>query len=89
MKRLLEILREIWVAPIRFYQRFISPWTPPSCRFKPTCSAYGVEAVRTHGIVRGTFLTVWRVLRCQPFSEGGWDPVPPRRCAHEDEHGAE
>lgn len=63
---------------ITFYRRFISPLTPPSCRFYPTCSAYGLEALQVHGPLKGTALTVWRILRCQPFGTGGYDPVPPR-----------
>ena len=63
---------------ITFYRRFISPLTPPSCRFYPTCSAYGLEALQVHGPLKGTALTVWRILRCQPFGKGGYDPVPPR-----------
>lgn len=72
-------LTGLLVAPIRFYRRFISPWTPPTCRFSPTCSAYAEEALRTHGPLRGLALTIWRILRCQPFTRGGPDPVPPRR----------
>lgn len=60
----------------RFYQKFISPLTPPSCRFYPTCSHYGVEAVEKHGALKGSFLAVKRILRCHPFDEGGYDPVP-------------
>lgn len=73
----MRLLRRITVLPIRFYRRFISPWTPPTCRFRPTCSAYTEEAVLTHGILKGVSLGIWRVLRCQPFSRGGWEPVPP------------
>lgn len=68
------------VLPIRLYQRCLSPLLPATCRFHPTCSAYGVEALRVHGLGRGMLLLVWRILRCQPFSRGGYDPVPPRRC---------
>jgi len=77
------LLRRMAVAPIRFYRRFLSPLKPPTCRFHPTCSAYGVEAILTHGLLRGLALTVWRILRCQPFCEGGYDPVPPRRSRSE------
>jgi putative membrane protein insertion efficiency factor len=73
-----RLLRTLAVLPIRFYRRFISPWTPPTCRFHPTCSAYGLEAILAHGVLKGTLLTVWRILRCQPFCAGGADPVPPR-----------
>lgn len=62
--------------PVRGYRRFISPLKPPTCRFQPTCSAYAIEALELHGLFRGTGLTVWRVLRCQPFCKGGFDPVP-------------
>ena len=67
-----------WAAlPIRFYRRYLSPLKPPICRFTPTCSSYAIEALETHGLVRGTWLTTWRILRCQPFCRGGHDPVPP------------
>ncbi|HLG27232.1 MAG TPA: membrane protein insertion efficiency factor YidD [Paenisporosarcina sp.] len=61
---------------IKLYQKIISPLTPPSCRFYPTCSHYGVEAVEKHGALKGTYLAVKRILRCHPFNEGGYDPVP-------------
>lgn len=72
-------LTGLLVAPIRLYRRFVSPWTPPTCRFTPTCSAYAEEALRTHGPLRGLALSAWRILRCQPFTRGGPDPVPPPR----------
>lgn len=62
--------------PIRFYKRFISPLLPPACRFHPSCSSYALEALHKHGALRGVRLTVWRLLRCQPFHPGGFDPVP-------------
>ncbi len=71
-------LRELACLPIRFYQRFLSPIKPATCRFTPTCSAYGLSAIRRHGVLKGTLLTTWRILRCQPFSEPGPDPVPER-----------
>ena len=61
---------------IRFYQRWISPYTPPSCRFYPSCSAYAAQAVERYGLVRGGWLAVRRLLRCHPFHPGGHDPVP-------------
>ena len=70
-------LRRALVLPIRFYQRFVSPLTPPTCRFRPTCSTYGERAILVHGVVKGTLLTIWRILHCHPFAEGGRDPVPP------------
>ncbi len=60
---------------IRGYKRFISPALPPSCRFYPTCAAYGYEAIGRYGILRGGVMTIWRVLRCNPFNRGGVDPV--------------
>ena len=64
---------------VRFYRTWISPVLPPSCRFEPSCSAYALEALTVHGAVRGTWLTVRRLLRCGPWHPGGWDPVPPAR----------
>lgn len=72
-------LRELLVLPIRFYQHFVSPWTPPTCRFSPTCSHYALEAIRAHGVARGGWLAVRRILRCQPLCRGGYDPVPEPR----------
>lgn len=66
----------VMLGGIRFYRRYLSPLTPPSCRFHPTCSAYGEEAVRRYGAARGGWLTLRRLLRCQPFCKGGYDPVP-------------
>ena len=63
---------------ILFYQRCISPYTPPSCRFTPTCSEYARQALLTHGILKGTVLAAWRILRCNPWGGSGYDPVPPK-----------
>ena len=68
-------MRAVLLAPIRFYQRFVSPLLPRRCKYLPTCSAYAVEAVRTYGPARGFVLASWRLLRCNPFSDGGYDPV--------------
>ncbi|MBB2912731.1 hypothetical protein FHS43_004014 [Streptosporangium becharense] len=68
----------ILMAPIRFYRAFVSPLLGPRCRFHPSCSAYGLEAVAVHGALRGTWLTIRRIGRCHPFHPGGFDPVPPR-----------
>ncbi|MFB4160788.1 membrane protein insertion efficiency factor YidD [Geomicrobium sp. JSM 1781026] len=67
------------IAPIRFYQKFISPATPPTCRFQPTCSHYALESVQTHGVVKGLLLGIVRILKCHPFHRGGFDPVPPKK----------
>ena len=61
---------------IRAYQRYLSPFLAPSCRFQPTCSAYADEAIERYGSVRGTWLALRRIARCQPFAEPGYDPVP-------------
>ncbi|MGC9667005.1 membrane protein insertion efficiency factor YidD [Planosporangium sp. 12N6] len=68
--------------PIIAYRRWISPAMPARCRFYPSCSAYALEAVTTHGALRGIGLTVWRLLRCHPFHPGGYDPVPPPSRKH-------
>jgi putative membrane protein insertion efficiency factor len=68
--------RRVCVLPIRIYQRTISPLTPPSCRFEPSCSEYGAQAILAHGLVKGSLLGTWRILRCNPFCQGGHDPVP-------------
>ncbi|QRN97482.1 membrane protein insertion efficiency factor YidD [Archangium violaceum] len=69
-------LAYLLALPIRFYKRFLSPLLPPACRFHPTCSVYALEALQKHGALRGLRLTLWRLLRCQPFHPGGFDPVP-------------
>src|SRR5438445_13621324 len=73
--------------PIIAYRRWISPALPARCRFYPSCSAYALEAVTVHGPVRGTALAIWRLLRCQPFHPGGYDPVPPARTPRAGAHG--
>ena len=65
-----------FVMLIRFSQLCISPLKPPSCRFTPTCSQYGLQAFRKHGPVKGLILTTWRILRCNPWGGSGYDPVP-------------
>ncbi len=67
------------VALVRLYQKTVSPLKPPSCRFTPTCSQYAIEALGEWGLIVGTALTIWRILRCNPFGRGGYDPVPKRR----------
>jgi putative membrane protein insertion efficiency factor len=67
---------------IRAYQLVLSPLIGPSCRFYPSCSQYGIEAIETHGSLRGTWLTIKRISRCHPWHEGGFDPVPGRCLKH-------
>ena len=85
----MRMLAWIGILPVRAYQWFISPLLPPSCRFEPTCSAYAIEAFAHHGLLRGAWLTVRRLLRCHPWGGRGYDPVPHRSetghaedCAH-------
>jgi uncharacterized protein len=68
----------VLLVPVTLYRRWISPVLPPSCRFEPSCSAYAVEALTAHGALRGSWLTVRRLLRCGPWHPGGYDPVPHR-----------
>lgn len=74
------VLRKIAIAPfvllIKFYKSCISPYTPASCRFTPTCSEYALQAFRKHGLFKGMYLTVRRLLRCNPWGGSGYDPVP-------------
>lgn len=67
--------RDAVLAAIRAYQRFVSPLLPPSCRFTPSCSQFALMAVEKHGLLKGMFMGTMRVLRCNPFSKGGFDPV--------------
>ncbi|MFD2704511.1 membrane protein insertion efficiency factor YidD [Salibacterium lacus] len=70
-------MKKMLLLFIKGYRTFISPFTPPSCRFFPSCSQYGMEAVQTHGAWKGLWLTVKRISKCHPFHPGGFDPVPP------------
>lgn len=76
-----------WVllALVKFYRAWISPVLPPSCRFEPSCSAYALEALTVHGALRGSWLSLRRLLRCGPWHPGGYDPVPPRHSSDLDE----
>ena len=77
-------MRHVLLAALRFYQRWVSPLTPPQCRYYPSCSNYAYTAVATHGAVRGSWLAARRLLRCHPFTPGGYDPVPAPRAATTD-----
>ena len=72
-------LRRLFTAPIRAYARFVSPALPPRCKYHPSCSTYAVQAIERYGILRGCVLAAWRLLRCNPFSLGGYDPVSAQR----------
>ena len=69
-------MKNILIAMIRFYQKFLSPLKHTTCPYTPTCSQYGLEAIQKYGAVKGSLLACWRILRCNPFSKGGYDPVP-------------
>ena len=69
-------MKYLMIGLVKLYRKFISPLKPPCCRFTPTCSEYALEAFMKRGFFIGLILTVWRVLRCNPFSKGGYDPVP-------------
>ena len=101
MKRAFEIVHRalVWVflLPLTFYRKVISPNVGPRCRYSPTCSAYAEQAVRELGVLRGSILAAWRVVRCNPFSPGGFDPLSERRLfrgadgathAHDHGHGS-
>lgn len=71
-------MKHVMIWLVRLYQKYISPLKRPCCRFTPTCSSYAIEAFKKRGFFIGMILTVWRILRCNPFSKGGYDPVPER-----------
>ena len=76
---ILHAMKRLLVGLIKAYRYFLSPLLGPSCRFYPTCSAYAVEAVETHGAIKGAWLALKRILKCHPWHSGGVDPVPPRK----------
>lgn len=88
LRAIVRLPRRALVLLIRGYQRFLSPLTPPTCRFYPSCSAYAVIALERHGVLRGTRLAVWRILRCNPWNPGGVDDVPPAGSHRRHPHGA-
>jgi len=70
-------LKKLFIGLIKFYRKYLSGMkTMPTCKFIPTCSEYGIEAIEKYGALKGGLLTIWRILRCNPFSKGGYDPVP-------------
>ena len=89
MNALARLCRAALCAPIRLYKRYISSCLGHNCRFTPTCSEYAIEAIQTHGCLKGLLLAAWRIARCNPFGRWGYDPVPekgrwtnPRRVLH-------
>ena len=82
-------MKHVMIGLIRLYQKYISPIKPPCCRFTPTCSSYAIEAFQKRGFFVGFLLTVWRVLRCNPFSKGGYDPVPEKGLRNPKNKGTE
>ena len=79
MKRLTHALRELFLLPLHAYRAVISPNLAPRCKYYPSCSTYGVQAVRELGVIRGSIVAAWRVVRCNPFSHGGVDELAVRR----------
>ena len=69
------MIKKIVIFPIKNYRKYISPHTKPSCRYYPSCSVYAIQAIERYGVIKGTAKAVWRILRCNPFSKGGFDPV--------------
>ena len=69
-------MEKLVIYLIKFYRKYISPMKRTKCPYIPTCSEYGLEAVEKYGAVKGSFLALWRIIRCNPFSKGGYDPVP-------------
>lgn len=90
MSLLNKILTTLLIGLVRIYQLFISPVMGSNCRFYPTCSSYMIQAIQTHGAIKGLWLGIRRVLRCHPYSDGGVDPVPePKCCQSSGIHSAE
>ena len=76
MQRIVIIMKSIMIWFIKFYRKYISPLKTTKCPYFPSCSEYGLEAIQKHSALKGGLLTIWRIIRCNPFSKGGYDPVP-------------
>ena len=76
MKKIRMIMKNIIITLIKFYQKYLSPLKSTKCPYFPSCSEYALEAVQKYGFLKGGLLMIWRILRCNPFSKGGYDPVP-------------
>lgn len=74
-----NLFQNLLILPVKIYQKIISPFFPGVCRYRPTCSEYMIEAIRTHGACKGLYLGIRRILRCHPWGGSGYDPVPPRK----------
>lgn len=74
-----NLMKDILIGIIRFYRKHISPKTPAMCKFYPTCSEYGITAIERFGPLKGSLLTLWRIIRCSPLTSGGYDPVPEKK----------
>ncbi|WP_081658146.1 membrane protein insertion efficiency factor YidD [Pontibacillus halophilus] len=72
-------MKKLLLGSIHIYRKWISPMTPPSCRFQPTCSQYGYESIQRFGAIKGSYLAIKRILKCHPFHPGGFDPVPDKK----------
>jgi putative membrane protein insertion efficiency factor len=79
------MIKKLFLKLIEFYQKVISPRHPPCCKYFPTCSAYAKEAIERFGALKGGLLAIWRILRCNPFSRGGYDPVPEKKSKSNEE----
>ena len=86
MKRVVQLSRELFLLPLHAYRAVIAPNMAPRCKYYPSCSAYGVQAVRELGVVRGSIVAAWRVVRCNPFSHGGVDELADRRLFRDRKH---
>lgn len=75
-RKWIEFMKNIFIIIIKFYQKYISPLKSVKCPYIPTCSQYGLEAIEKYGAFKGGLMAAWRILRCNPFSKGGYDPVP-------------
>ncbi len=84
VKRVFRCLnpKALLIALVKLYRLCISPWFSPCCRFQPSCSSYAQKALEEHGFVKGLFLSFWRIIRCQPFCKGGYDPVPRKKASN-------
>jgi len=74
--RPLGIVSRGLIGFVKLYRLVLSPWLGANCRYFPSCSSYAIEAIKVHGPIKGTFMSAWRIVRCNPFSKGGYDPVP-------------